>query len=93
MSSRFQVPVAQHDHMIQAFPSDRADEALDVGVLPGRPVRGQGLPDPQVPHTLPEGRAVGSISIPAAGGEEPHPTETHPRSVERSILRSDARSR
>jgi hypothetical protein len=26
----------QHDHMIQAFPTNRADQSLNVGVLPGR---------------------------------------------------------
>jgi hypothetical protein len=31
---------SQHDHVIQAFPTDRSDYAFRVGVLPRRPGRG-----------------------------------------------------
>ena len=27
---------AKHDHMVETFPPDRADESLNVGVLPRR---------------------------------------------------------
>jgi hypothetical protein len=29
------VPLAKHDHMVKAIPSDRSDEALRTPVLPG----------------------------------------------------------
>jgi hypothetical protein len=31
-----QVPVAEHDDMIKAFPSDRADQPLSMSILPWR---------------------------------------------------------
>ena len=30
-----QVPLSQHDHMIQALSADRANQPLHIGVLPG----------------------------------------------------------
>jgi hypothetical protein len=30
-----QVILVQHDHVVQAFPTDGADQPLDVGILPG----------------------------------------------------------
>jgi hypothetical protein len=30
-----QVHLTEHDHMVEAFPPDRADESLNVGILPG----------------------------------------------------------
>ena len=32
-----EVPFVQHDDVIEAFPSNRADDALGEGILPGRP--------------------------------------------------------
>ena len=29
-----QVRFAEHDHVVEAFPADRADESLDVSILP-----------------------------------------------------------
>ena len=31
-----QVPLVNHDHMVKALAANRADDALDVGILPGR---------------------------------------------------------
>ena len=36
-----QMPGVQNDEMVQAFSSYRADQAFDVGVLPGTPGRGE----------------------------------------------------
>jgi len=41
-----QVPLAQDDDMIQELPAQRADEPLDVGVLPRAPVGRPHLLDP-----------------------------------------------
>jgi len=30
-----QMPPAENDHMLETFPTDRADDPLGVGVLPG----------------------------------------------------------
>jgi hypothetical protein len=35
-----QVPVAEHDDMIKAFPSDRADQPFSMSILPWRSRRG-----------------------------------------------------
>jgi hypothetical protein len=31
-----QVPLAEHNDMVETFPADRADQALRIAVLPGR---------------------------------------------------------
>ena len=31
-----QMPLVNHDHMVKTFAANRADDALDVGILPGR---------------------------------------------------------
>jgi hypothetical protein len=33
----FKLPVVEDDHMVQALPSQRADQTLHVRILPGRP--------------------------------------------------------
>jgi hypothetical protein len=35
-----QVPLAEHDDMIKAFPSDRADQPFSMSILPWRSRRG-----------------------------------------------------
>jgi len=37
----FQMPRVEHDEMVQAVPAERADQALDVGILPGTPGGGE----------------------------------------------------
>jgi hypothetical protein len=55
---------AQNDDVVQALPTDGADEPLDEGVLPG-PLWGPWSPgDPQVVDALSEGLAVDRVSIP-----------------------------
>ena len=42
-----QVTLAENDDVIQAFPTDRADDPLDVRILPGRARRCENLLDPE----------------------------------------------
>jgi hypothetical protein len=44
----------EHDHMVQAFPSNRTNHPLDVGSLPGRARRGQHLANAHVSHLFSE---------------------------------------
>ena len=37
----FQMPRVEDDEMVQAVPADRADQAFDVGILPGTPGGGE----------------------------------------------------
>ena len=37
----FQMPRVEDDEMVQAVPADRADQAFDVGILPGTPGDGE----------------------------------------------------
>ena len=34
-----QMPLVNHDHMVKTLAANRADDALDVGILPGRSYR------------------------------------------------------
>jgi hypothetical protein len=35
LNDPFQVLFGQHDHMVQTLVTDRPDESLDIGILPG----------------------------------------------------------
>ena len=58
-----QVAFAQHESLIEAIPTDRGDEALGEGVLPGAGGRGQDFTDSHPLHTLPECVAVDRVAI------------------------------
>ena len=42
-----EMPFVDHDDVIEAFPTNRADNALGEGILPGRPRRDKDLAYPQ----------------------------------------------
>src|SRR5262249_5214552 len=42
-----QVRLPEHDHVVETFPSDRADQPLDVRVLPRRSGSGRLVPNAQ----------------------------------------------
>src|SRR5215472_2117713 len=50
--------------MIQTLASDRAHQALRVGILPGRPGRREHFTDAHFPHPGPERLAINRIAIP-----------------------------
>jgi hypothetical protein len=58
-----EVPFVEHDDVIEAFPSNRADDALGEGILPGRSRRDEDLGHPQAVHPPYEYVAVDGIPI------------------------------
>ena len=57
------VPFAKHDDMVDAFPTDRADEPFDVGVLPRRARRGRAISDAERPKAPGHDLTINAISI------------------------------
>ena len=58
-----QVGFPEDDHMVKAFPSDRADESLDISVLPWRPRCRWSIPDAHCSQTPHDCIAVNRILI------------------------------
>jgi hypothetical protein len=58
-----EMPFVDHDDMIEAFPSNRPDDALGEGILPGRSRGDEDLADPQAFHPPYEHVAVDSVPI------------------------------
>lgn len=58
-----QVRFVEHDRVVQAFATNRADQPLDVRALPGRAVGNDDLFDAQALDTLAEIRALDAIMI------------------------------
>src|SRR5437867_3551588 len=56
-----EMPFADHDDVIEAFPSNRPDGALGEGILPGRPRGDNDLANPQAFHPPYEHVAVDSV--------------------------------
>src|SRR5665213_864096 len=52
-----------HDDMVDAFPTDRADEPFDIGVLPGRAQRCRSISDAERPKALGHDLPISAISI------------------------------
>src|SRR5947208_12799911 len=59
-----QVRLPEHDHVVETFPADRADQPLDVWVLPRRPGSGRLVPNAHGAQPLPEDRAIRSVPVP-----------------------------
>jgi hypothetical protein len=59
-----QVRLPEHDHVVETFPSDRADQSLDVRVLPRRLGRDRLVPNAHGAQTLHEERAIRSVPVP-----------------------------
>src|SRR5215831_11211908 len=55
-----QVCLPEHDQVVETFPSDRADQPLDVRVLPWR----SACPEFPWRATLHEDRAIGRVPVP-----------------------------
>src|SRR5271155_1982555 len=58
-----QLRFVEHDQVIESFAPNRADEALDVAVLPRRARCGWVIPDPHCPNAAGVGWAEGSVAI------------------------------
>ena len=57
------VVLSEDDHVVQDFAPERADEALRVSVLPGRPGRGLDLPDTKMGYAGIERRPIDSVAV------------------------------
>ena len=57
------VSFAKYDDMVNALPTDRADEPFDIGVLPRRARRGRAISDPERPKAPGDDLAISAISI------------------------------
>jgi hypothetical protein len=53
-----QVRLPEYDHVVETFPSDRADQSLDVRVLPGRSGSSRLVPNAHGTQPLPEDQAI-----------------------------------
>ena len=59
-----QVRFPEYDHVVQALPADRANEPLNVSVLPGRSERNRPISDAHGAQTLHEDWPVRGVPIP-----------------------------
>ena len=74
----FQMPLVDHDHVVEAFAADRPDQSLDVRALPGASGSGEHLLEAHVADALPERGAVDSVSIPQQVPGRVHPVPNPP---------------
>src|ERR1700681_1415640 len=58
-----QVTLIEDDDVIEAFAADRADDALDIGVLPWRSRCGDDLSLPNTPSALARGARSGRLIL------------------------------
>src|SRR6266436_4746753 len=59
-----QVGFVENDDVIETLAADRADDALDIGVLPRGARCGDDLVDPHRPDTIAEALAIRGIPVP-----------------------------
>src|SRR6266576_1260501 len=59
-----QMRLPEYDHVVETFPSDRADQPLDVRVLPRRSGSGRLVPNAHGTQPLPENQAIRSVPVP-----------------------------
>jgi hypothetical protein len=58
------VRFAKHDHVVETFAADRADESLNVGILPGRSGCDRMVPNAHCTDPLQEDWTIRGVSIP-----------------------------
>jgi hypothetical protein len=59
-----QVLVVEHDHMVQTFAAEGADQSLDAGILPGRAWCNELLFQTEAKGTLHKFQTVNAVAIP-----------------------------
>ena len=79
--------LVQHDEVVEAFASDRPNQALNVGTLSRRSRRGEHLANPQLLHHGPEGVPINRIAITQEIARRAIPRE-HLRDLMRCPFRS-----
>src|SRR5450759_5947145 len=80
-----QMRFTEYDHMVQALPADRANEPLNVSVLPGRSERNRPISNTHGAQTLQEDWPVRGVPIPNAVSRRVVPWE-RPGALARSAL-------
>jgi hypothetical protein len=58
------MPLADHDDMIETFPSNRSNHPLGIGVLPRRAWRNDRFPDVQRPGLTRKSFSIDLVSVP-----------------------------
>jgi hypothetical protein len=58
------VRFAKHDHVVETFAADRADESLNVSILPGRSGCDRMVTNAHCTDPLQEGWTIRGVSIP-----------------------------
>ena len=58
-----QVALAENDDVVEAFQTDRADETLGIGILPGGLGRGEHFLDAHALHSIAECLAVDTVAV------------------------------
>src|SRR5258708_3532536 len=59
-----QVHLPEHDHVVETFPSDRADQSLHVRILPRRSGSDRPVPNAHGTQALYEDRAIRGVPVP-----------------------------
>lgn len=57
-----QVAFAEHDDMVEALAANRADEAFDISVLPGRPGRDRAIADTHCGEALTDDVPIDAVA-------------------------------
>src|SRR3984893_3006009 len=73
--NRAQVRFAKHDHVVETFATDRADESLNASILPGRSGCDRMVPNAHRTDPLQEDSTIRGGSIPTA---QPSPSVCQP---------------
>jgi len=85
------MPLADHHNMVKAFPANRANHALRIGILPRRAWGDDRLPEVQYPGLMRESFPIDLIpvldQIPRAPFQPPRLDELSPRPFRARMLR------
>ncbi len=58
-----QVPIMEHDNVVEAFSANRSDQAFAIGILPGRSSRNDHFVNAHVLDPFPERFSVASVAV------------------------------
>src|SRR6266403_4346960 len=58
-----EMPLAEHDNVVEAFPSDRTDQPFSISVLPWGARRRRSIANADCSHSLDEDLSIGPIPV------------------------------
>src|SRR6267378_6538291 len=58
-----EMPLPEHDNMVQAIASDRTDRPFTISILPRRSGRGRPIPNAHRPKAVDEDVTVGGVAV------------------------------